>query len=501
MRQEAEKYADVYRAVSCADKPWSEKKQSTPGYMTVYLALVMGILLSLILAVLTAVRISTIRMYIECCADMALDSALAEYHREMLDQYDLFFIDTAYQTGDPSYHRTEEHIFRYMERNLRPQEEFPTAGAKDLLGLSTEAVELLQAGVATDDGGTVLQYHIVQYMKDISGLSLAETLLEQGNQLEDLQGRDLEAEWDAAEESLKEEIFRRKKLQDKDWDGEIPETPSDAVRATRSEGILGAAAQGMQLSSACLSGAGRPSVRHLNSGTGLSDGKEAVNSLVDQGLLYAYILKKCGSFGQEKENSALAYEVEYILQQQTQDRENLKKTLQEILLLREAVNAAFLFGSSLKAEAETAAGVIAILLGLPEIKDLAATVILFAWAYAESVKDVRILLRGDKIPLVKSEESWNTPFSQLLTYRSHLDSYRSSADGMSYQDYLGALLVCHGAKKAIAGLMDVMESDIRQTPGNSNFRLDGLIDGMQACIRVVSGYTGSYEITRRYEYE
>ena len=388
-----------------------------------------------------------------------------------------------------------------MERNLRPQEEFPTAGAKDLLGLSTEDVELLQAGVATDDGGTVLQYHIVQYMKDISGLSLAETLLEQGNQLEDLQGRDLEAEWDAAEESLKEEIFRRKKLQDKDWDGEIPETPSDAVRATRSEGILGAAAQGMQLSSACLSGAGRPSVRHLNSGTGLSDGKEAVNSLVDQGLLYAYILKKCGSFGQEKENSALAYEVEYILQQQTQDRENLKKTLQEILLLREAVNAAFLFGSSLKVEAETAAGVIAILLGLPEIKDLAATVILFAWAYAESVKDVRILLRGDKIPLVKSEESWNTPFSQLLTYRSHLDSYRSSADGMSYQDYLGALLVCHGAKKAIAGLMDVMESDIRQTPGNSNFRLDGLIDGMQACIRVVSGYTGSYEITRRYEYE
>lgn len=71
-------------------------------------------------------------------------------------------------------------------------------------------MELLQAGVATDDGGTVLQYHIVQYMKDISGLSLAETLLEQGNQLEDLQGRDLEAEWDAAEESLKEEIFAGK---------------------------------------------------------------------------------------------------------------------------------------------------------------------------------------------------------------------------------------------------------------------------------------------------
>lgn len=101
--------------------------------------------------------------------------------------------------------------------------------------------------------------------------------------------------------------FSPEKLQDKDWDGEIPETPSDAVRATRSEGILGAAAQGMQLSSACIPGAGRPSVRHLNSGTGLSDGKEAVNSLVDQGLLYAYILKKMRQLraGERKQRARL----------------------------------------------------------------------------------------------------------------------------------------------------------------------------------------------------
>ena len=65
MRQKAGRCAGVHCAVSCTDKNWSERKQGTPGYMTVYLALVMGILLSLILAVLTAVRISTIRMYIE----------------------------------------------------------------------------------------------------------------------------------------------------------------------------------------------------------------------------------------------------------------------------------------------------------------------------------------------------------------------------------------------------------------------------------------------------
>ena len=46
MRQKAGKCADVHRAVSRVDNSRSERKQGAPGYMTVYLALVMGILLS-----------------------------------------------------------------------------------------------------------------------------------------------------------------------------------------------------------------------------------------------------------------------------------------------------------------------------------------------------------------------------------------------------------------------------------------------------------------------
>lgn len=471
------------------------------GYMTVYLALAAGILLSLFVAVLEGVRQSTIRMHIECCADMALDSALAEYHREMLKQYELFFVDTSYGTGDPSWHRTEEHIRSYMEKNLRPGEEFSMSYAKDLTGLSTDSVELILAGLATDEGGAVLKYHVVQYMKDVSGLSLAEGILGMGQEAEQWQGQDMEAQWDAAEESMKEEIFRKKKLQDEEWNETIPETPSDAVRATRGEGILGVAAQGMELSGASLAGYARPSQRSLNKGTGLMELKEAPQGMLEDGLLYTYVLDKCGYWGEEKENSALAYEVEYILQQGTEDRDNLKKTAQELLLIREAANAAFLFGSGLRSQAAEAAAIIAALLLLPEVAELIEAVILFAWAYAESVKDIRILFRGDKVPLVKTESTWNTPFSQLLTYRSHLDSYQSAESGLSYRDYLGALLFLHGSKKAVTGLMDVMESDIRRTPGNAMFRIDGLIDGMEAQICVNSRYGGSYTIRRIYEYE
>lgn len=471
------------------------------GYMTVYLALITGILLSLILAVLEAARIGTIRMHIECCADMALDSALAQYHREMLHQYELFFIDTSYGTADPSFHRTEEQIRDYMEKNVRPQEEFSIPFAKDLTGLATDGVQLLRAGVATDDGGEVLKYHVVQYMKDISGISAAEKILGCGQNMERLQGRDMEAEWDAAEESMKEEIIHKKRLRDEDWDGEVPETPSDAVRATRGEGILGTAAQGMKLSAAAVSGNSRPSVRHLNRGTGLSDSKSPTDGIINDGLLYAYILDKCGFFGQEKENSALSYEVEYILQQNAADKENLKKTLQELLLIREASNVSFLFGSSLRSQAAQAASVIAALLLMPEVEEAIEAVILFAWAYAESVKDIRILLKGGRVALSKSSGTWNTPFSQLLTYRSHLDSWHDTQDGWSYKEYLGALLFCHGSQKAVNGLMDVMESDIRKTAGNRNFRIDGLIDGMEAEIAVTGRYGGTFQITRVYEYE
>lgn len=475
--------------------------QRHAGYMTVYLALAAGIILSLFLAVIEGARRSTIRMHVECCADMSLDSALAEYHREMLKQYDLFFIDTSYGTADPSFHRTEEHIYSYMEKNLRPAEEFSVPLARDITGLYTDEVQLLRAGVATDGGGAVLKYHVVQYMKDRYGLSIAESILNKGEQAQGWQGQDMEAQWDAAEAAMKEEITNRKRLQDEDWDGSIPETPSDAVQATRSEGILGVAAQGMQLSAASINASGRPSVRSLNRGTGLFEPKEEVGGLADNGLLYAYILDKCGHLRKEKENSALTYEVEYILQQQPSDRENLKKTAQELLWMREAVNAAFLFGSGLRNEARTAAAVIAAILLLPEVAELIETVILFAWAYAESVKDIRILFQGGKVPLMKSEGSWNTPFSQLLTYRSHLDFYGSSQEGWSYQDYLGALLVLHGADHAVMGLMDVMESDIQMTPGNAGFRMDGLIDGMEAEIFVTSRYGGSYSIQRIYEYE
>jgi len=357
--------------------------------------------------------------------------------------------------------------------------------------------------VATDEACSVLKYHAVQYMRDLYGISAAERLLELGNSLDGsgYAGEGIEQEWDAAQTQLRNEILAGKQLQDENWDGTVPETPSDVIQATRGEGILGTAVGDTPISTAAVSLQTLPSHRQLNQGTGLSEGKKEPDSLLDNGLLYGYILEKCGYFGDEKENSRLAYEVEYILQKNGSDLDNLRETAQELLWIREAANAAFLFSSPLADPARQTALLLTGLLGLPELEGLVTTVILFSWAYAESVKDVRILLSGGRVPLVKSDISWNTPYSQLLTYRAHLDEWTDCKEGLSYREYLGALLCMHGSREAVWGLADMMECDIRNTAGNEAFRIDGLIDGMTVQIDASSCYSGTYQITRQYEYE
>ncbi len=85
--------------------------------------MVTGVLLSLILTMVEGVRLHTMRAQTEFVMDMAMDSALAEYHRELLEQYDLFFIDMSYGSS-PAFANVEEHIRGYMNMNFRPFEVF-----------------------------------------------------------------------------------------------------------------------------------------------------------------------------------------------------------------------------------------------------------------------------------------------------------------------------------------------------------------------------------------
>lgn len=79
------------------------------GYITVFLSLSLTLILSLVFTVIEGARISAIRMKFECVADIGMNSVLAEYHRELLKQYDLLFVDTSMAAPIPIL-RTRRHI-------------------------------------------------------------------------------------------------------------------------------------------------------------------------------------------------------------------------------------------------------------------------------------------------------------------------------------------------------------------------------------------------------
>ena len=476
------------------------------GYITVYLSLVTGILLSLMLTVIEGVRMHTIRTQTECVMDMAMDSALAEYHRELLSQYDLFFIDMSYGSENPSFANVEEHIRGYMNMNFQPFELFDIPVGKDLTAMNANEVILLNAAVASDDGGAVLKRQAVDYVKNRWGLSYlnqaavdAEVLKRRGYLDSDVEQRRTETE-----RQVKERILQRQQEEEEDWEGQNVELPSDVVNQARGEGILGlASSRPGELSRTSIPI--RTLLSHRNSliqGTGLPEGEAKPSGISGNCLFQYYIMEKCGSFGKEEEHAAFSYQIEYILEGEGNDLDNLRKVANKILLIREAANVAYLFSDSAKkAQAEGTASLICSLLTLPELIEPVTALILFAWAYAESVRDLRSLFDGERVPLVKTSESWNTPYSQLLTFRGHLSEYTKGQSGMSYRDYLGAFLYLQSEETTLMRLMDVMEADIRMTPGNENFRMDGCMDAMTAQAAVESGYGRSFQITRAYRYE
>lgn len=475
------------------------------GYITVYLSLVTGVLLSLILTMVEGVRLHTMRAQTECVMDMAMDSALAEYHRELLEQYDLFFIDMSYGSS-PAFANVEEHIRGYMNMNFRPFEVFDVPIGKDLTALNANGVELLKASVASDDGGAVLKRQAVDYIKNRWGLSYlnqaavnAEVLDRRGYLDSDVEQRRTETE-----RQVKERILQKQQQEEEDWEGQNVELPSDVVNQARAEGILGlASSRPGELSRTSIPIQTLLSHRDsLIQGTGLPEGKTKPSGISGNCLFLKYVMEKCGFYGKEKEHAAFSYQIEYILEGDGNDLDNLRAVANKILLIREAANVAYLFGDSAKREqAEGTALLISSILTLPELTEPVTALILFAWAYAESVRDLRILFDGEKVPLVKTAESWNTPYSQLLTFRGHLSEYTKGQSGMSYQDYLGAFLYLQSEETTLKRLMDVMEADIRMTPGNENFRMDGCVDAITAQAFVESGYGRSLQITRACQYE
>lgn len=477
------------------------------AYLTVYLTLTLTILLSLCLALIEGVRQNVIFVESECVTDIGLNSIFAEYHRELLAQYNLFAIDSSYGSRLPETEMTVRHMAEYMKKNFSTEDVFlDWLFYRDFLGMQLEDIDMTKALFLTDGKGTVFRRRAAEAVWDDMHLNLFRELQEwlQVVESEQLTERDIAAEKRRLDKKLKNYDGEEKQISETEWITVEVKNPTAALEKKRKEGILKWVVDDpSKLSDKSLSMdqliLTRMAVEKVNQGNWKTEDVGEAEQLLERFFFQEYLLRYMGYYGAESGEDALSYQIEYLVAGRENDLENLKSVVDTIFAIREVANTVYIFSDQEKCLTAEALGyVLACAMTIPEAADLLKLILLFGWAFAESIYDMQCLMAGGKVPLMKDQNTWHYDLEKALK----LGSVEKSATdkGLAYADYLRILMMLQNKEVLTARAMNMVEADIRQTPGNAHFRLDGCLDALEVCVRVKSVYGYDCEITRQKSY-
>ncbi len=211
---------------------------------------------------------------------------------------------------------------------------------------------------------------------------------------------------------------------------------------------------GMEVSGGTLSPDSYPSHRIAFEERGLDILEKAMTAEYCQVFFNHF----CDTGGKET-----SYELEYLLFGQDTDRENLTQTLEMLLAVREGMNLIHILEDSEKREqARSLAASIVGATGVLPLVTITAFLIMGVWAFGEAVADIRTLLSGGRVPLLKSRDDWCLSLEGLLDFAAggSLEGTRSQEAGLDYEQYLTIFLFPVPGTLLLYRMMDVMEMNL-----------------------------------------
>lgn len=480
------------------------KTSSYSAQMTIYLTLVLAVLIPLLMMMIDGARNSACKSTLEAVTEMGMDSILAEYHKELLDRYGLLLIDTSYGEMSGSLDNTKEHLKSYMMYNLHPKKDLLSAiGSRDLLGLDVEGIDFISASRATDGKGEVFRYLACQYMLEKVGISYLETMgdldTEYANfELYSGKNDNPMKELMEAQKSIDQLTVTKPEDAGEDWEEPEKDQPAQEVTSVNRSGIL------KKVCSGSISGASAnldvyASKRDLVAGSGMNPAWKESLEFAEAFFFNEYLLTMMGYYGQEREDSLLQYQIEYIIAGKDNDKENLKKIAWQIFGMRVLINSGLISKSAARVEKiKTMAWGMAFVTFSPEAKPAYEELLKTAWIVAESLCDVKKLMHGKKIPLDKKSDEWETSLWEGLSLNLKIGS--DEGRGMDYKDYLRFMLLEVGIDKRTMRAMDIVEMDIRRITGNNDFRLDNCIAGGEVQYIFTNIYGNAFLMKRKFSY-
>lgn len=460
--------------------------------VTVYFCLCIAIVAGLILALLEAVRYEGLNTDAKEWSDFAVESLCAGYQPVLFEEYEMFLFDAGFGDNRFSIEKAEEETEALLYDNLQ----WLGKEGMNFYRMGIRGVSVTEYTLLTDDKGNVFTKYAADIMQKQIGKRAAEALLKQITDIQSAENADvnIEGSIDDARQKLLE-IEQEKQAQEaanqtetsgdeiytkKTRGSNTVETsaanPLEDVTPLREQGIWTLAVpSGKTVSNKAISVDNSLERRIKQQGT---NWKKYSVSWYDRILMQEYFKPLGGNFAIPDEAGALSYGMEYLIWGENSDEENLKKTVNSLLLLREAANYMYLQTDSVKqAEALSAATVLAGATANPAVIEVVKQGLLAAWAYAESVLDVRVLLSGGKIPIKKTAANWQTGLSSLGNVGNQ--SYTGEAQGMTYENYLDAFVYGKANQTVAYRMMDLMEQKLQQQNGYADCRMDYMVTAIR----------------------
>lgn len=459
------------------------------GYITVFFSIAVLLTFSFLVGCVYGVRESAIRLKVRQAANISLRSTFCEYERELMERYNLIFTDASFGYEVDSMILPKEHLLNCLNENFE-EEKLSFLGGRDFCKLRATDVETLGVRFSTDDCGRAIRNQAVRVMKTKTGLECFEDYLSMEELLDEevfkINREDLSKAVASAEKS--EDYLVRK------WSEASKELILEEKEVSKLSTLRSVLSDTASISTIEVPLESFLHNREINKGN-LVTGK--AGDPEEKALFCEYLLSYLSNYEKPLDNTVFTYELEYLIGGHEGDAKNLEAAVNRLLLSREAFNISAICQDEEKiGKIKEVSETLSALLLEPELEPSFEALIVALIGFEESKADVRALLHGKRVPLIKEPSEFSVTLDNLFSKNAETECDR----GLTYTEYLRLFLYSMNTDTLTIRLMDLMELNVRYFE-DKNFKLDFCFDAWEVNVYVQSEYGYHYLVSRKYDCE
>lgn len=450
------------------------------GNVTILLTLTLTTIICVIFNILESARITSIKTYYTDVSQLAADSLFGNYCYELFEDYGLFAIN-------PADINCTEYLSSIAKENISPN--IPTDIFSDnynFLQGQIDNVEILSSAKLTDNDGAVFYEQVKSYMKYKEPANISQSIISASNSFKvdipDFTNQNQEkADIDLS-------ILDNPPMEDRRECLDISNSQAPTYKQNMSDHIANIIQHNLllllvdntkEISTTTVDKLTLPSLNTQLSdeasviGEGYIKSNEHIS--LERIAMEEYVSSIFNCYTNKQHNSLLSYELEYIINGAANDDANILNTAIKLIFMRASLNASYIISNSAK---RTAAHDLAKKCtgGGPISTAIAEFAIISSWSTAEGIIDVKDLLAGKKVPLIKDSKTWTLSLDGITRLPPDTISANNGKEGYDYCFYLKLLLTAQNELALRFRTMDLIQLDMSLNY-NESFRINSCICG------------------------